>query len=117
MIMMILMFAFDDDDDGDGDDDDYRLVVAMEFSGLSLNVSNLGGDVYLNFFLTSLAEIVGFLLCIPLLNRVGRKPVYVLSLLSGGIALVLTILPILYGSSGEKLLNITIRRANRSLNN
>lgn len=111
MIMMILMFAFDDDDD------DYRLVVAMEFSGLSLNVSNLGGDVYLNFFLTSLAEIVGFLLCIPLLNRVGRKPVYVLSLLSGGIALVLTILPILYGSSGEKLLNITIRRANRSLNN
>lgn len=75
------------------------LVVAMEFSGLSLNVSNLGGDVYLNFFLTSLAEIVGFLLCIPLLNRVGRKPVYVVSLLSGGIALVLTIFPILYGSS------------------
>lgn len=71
----------------------------MEFSGLSLNVSNLGGDVYLNFFLTSLAEIVGFLLCIPLLNRVGRKPVYVVSLLSGGIALVLTIFPILYGSS------------------
>jgi OCT family organic cation transporter-like MFS transporter 4/5 len=73
----------------------------MEFSGLSLNVSNLGGDVYLNFLLTSLAEIVGFLLCMPLLNRVGRKPVYIISLLSGGVALVLTIFPILYGSQGN----------------
>ncbi|XP_048766836.2 organic cation transporter protein-like [Ostrea edulis] len=74
------------------------LVVAMEFSGLSLNVSNLSGDVYLNFFLTSLAEILGFVICIPLLNRVGRKPVYISSLLFGGMALVLTTFPILYGS-------------------
>nr|XP_022288070.1 organic cation transporter protein-like [Crassostrea virginica] len=76
------------------------LVVACVFSGLSLNVSNLGGDVYLNFLLTSIAEIIGFLLCMPLLDRVGRKPVYIVSLLSGGIALVLTIFPILYGQPG-----------------
>ena len=75
--------------------------MACVFSGLSLNVSNLGGDVYLNFFLTSIAEIIGFLLCMPLLDRVGRKPVYIASLLSGGIALVLTIFPILYGQPGD----------------
>ena len=75
--------------------------MACVFSGLSLNVSNLGGDVYLNFFLTSIAEIIGFLLCMPLLDRVGRKPVYIVSLLSGGIALVLTIFPILYGQPGD----------------
>ena len=40
----------DDDDDDDDDDEDDRLVVACVFCGLSLNVSNLGGDVYLNFF-------------------------------------------------------------------
>ena len=91
----------DNDDDDDDDDDDDRLVVACVFSGLSLNVSNLGGDVYLNFFLTSIAEIIGFLLCMPLLDRVGRKPVYIVSLLSGGIALVLTIFPILYGQPGD----------------
>ena len=37
MMMMMMMMMF-------------RLVVACVFSGLSLNVSNLGGDVYLNFF-------------------------------------------------------------------
>lgn len=76
-----------------------RFVVGLVFLGLSWNVSNLGDDVFLNFFLTSIAQIVGFLLCIPLLNRVGRKPVFVVSLLTGGIALLLTIFPLLYGKS------------------
>lgn len=76
-------------------------MVALVFLGLSWNVNNLAGDVFLNFFLTSIAEIVGFLLCIPLLNHVGRKPVYVVSLLTGGFALLFTIFPVLYGSSGK----------------
>lgn len=77
-------------------------MVALVFLGLSWNVNNLAGDVFLNFFLTSIAEIVGFILCIPLLNRVGRKPVYVVSLLTGGVALLLTMVPVLLGSSGSK---------------
>ncbi|KAK3098265.1 hypothetical protein FSP39_017707 [Pinctada imbricata] len=72
------------------------LIVAMEFSGLSLNAGNLSGDVFLNFLLTSLAEVVGFCLCMALLNKVGRKPVYVGSLLIGGISLILTIFTTLY---------------------
>ncbi|XP_065926987.1 uncharacterized protein [Magallana gigas] len=75
-------------------------VVSLVFFGLSWNVSNLGDDVFLNFYLTSIAQIVGFLLCIPLLNGVGRKPVYVGSLFMGGVALLLTIFPVKYGSSG-----------------
>ncbi|XP_062619367.1 organic cation transporter protein-like [Saccostrea cucullata] len=82
------------------------LVINMEFSGLSLNVTNLGGNVYFNFFMTSVAEILGFLLCMPLLNRVGRKPVFVLSLLSGGVALVLTIFPILYGQKDQQWMTL-----------
>uniref|UniRef100_K1Q8B9 Solute carrier family 22 member 15 n=1 Tax=Magallana gigas TaxID=29159 RepID=K1Q8B9_MAGGI len=76
-----------------------RFVVSLVFFGLSWNVSNLGNDVFLNFYLTSIAQIVGFLLCIPLLNGVGRKPVYVGSLFMGGVALLLTIFPVKYGSS------------------
>ncbi|XP_052711905.1 uncharacterized protein LOC128186180 isoform X4 [Crassostrea angulata] len=76
-------------------------VVSLVFFGLSWNVSNLGDDVFLNFYLTSIAQIVGFLLCIPLLNGVGRKPVYVGSLFMGGVALLLTIFPVKYGSSGK----------------
>lgn len=78
-----------------------RFVVALVFLGLSWNVNNLAGDVFLNFFLTSIAEIVGFLLCIPLLDRVGRKPVYVVSLFMGGFALLLTMVPVLLGSPGK----------------
>ena len=96
-----MTLIYDDDDDDDYDDDD-RLVVACVFSGLSLNVSNLGGDVYLNFLLTSIAEIAGFLICMPLLYWLGRKPVYIASLLTGGIALVLTIFPFLYATPGKK---------------
>lgn len=76
-------------------------MVSLVFFGLSWNVSNLGDDVFLNFYLTSIAQIVGFLLCIPLLNGVGRKPVYVGSLFMGGVALLLTIFPVKYGSSGK----------------
>lgn len=83
-------------------------VVTLVFLGLSWNVSNLGDDVFLNFFLTSIAQIVGFLLCFPLLNRVGRKPVYVVSLFTGGIALLLTIFPLLYGSSDIEWMTISL---------
>lgn len=83
-------------------------VVTLVFLGLSWNVSNLGDDVFLNFFLTSIAQIVGFLLCFPLLNCVGRKPVYVVSLFTGGIALLLTIFPLLYGSSDIEWMTISL---------
>lgn len=83
-------------------------VVSLVFFGLSWNVSNLGDDVFLNFFLTSIAQIVGFLLCIPLLNRVGRKPVYVGSLFMGGVALLLTIFPVKYGSSDIELMTTSL---------
>lgn len=79
-------------------------MVALVFLGLSLNVNYLAGDIFLNFFLTSIAEIAGFIICTVLLNFIGRKPVYLISLLAGGVPLVLTIFPILYGSSGKRLL-------------
>ena len=40
----------------------YRFVNALVFFGMSLNVGNLAGDMYLNFFILSLVEIPGALL-------------------------------------------------------
>ena len=78
-----------------------RMVVSMLFFGLSLNVGNLGGDIYINFFLSSLAEVVGYSAPLVALRCLGRKPVYVTSLLLGGAACILTIFPVLYGNASK----------------
>ncbi|XP_078309925.1 organic cation transporter protein-like isoform X2 [Crassostrea virginica] len=75
------------------------MVVSMLFFGLSLNVGSLGGDIYINFFLSSLAEVVGYSAPLVALRCLGRKPVYVTSLLLGGAACILTIFPVLYGNA------------------
>eukprot|EP00095_Tigriopus_kingsejongensis_P010110 maker-scaffold152_size304267-snap-gene-1.15 protein:Tk10110 transcript:maker-scaffold152_size304267-snap-gene-1.15-mRNA-1 annotation:"organic cation transporter protein" len=51
------------------------IVTSMCFFGLSFNSVNLGGDMYLNFILTSLIEIPSYLFCILVLDHLGRKPV------------------------------------------
>lgn len=79
----------------------YRMVVSMLFFGLALNVGNLGGDIYMNFFLSSLAEVVGYSTPLLALKCLGRKPVYVGSLLLGGAACILTIFPVLYGDTSK----------------
>ncbi|KAL1537894.1 Organic cation/carnitine transporter 4 [Salvia divinorum] len=56
------------------------LAVAVNFFcsvvyyGLSLNVVNLGTNLYLNVFLNSVAEMPAFFLTAVLLDRFGRKP-------------------------------------------
>ena len=81
------------------------MVVSMVFYGLGLNVGNLAGDIYINFFLSSCAEMIGFVLPLIFLNRIGRKPVYTGGILVGGVACLLTIFVVLYGSIGELFLN------------
>ena len=44
----------------------------MVYYGLSLNVGNIGGSVYLNNFLSSLAELVGYFVALAGLDRLGR---------------------------------------------
>ena len=39
-----------------------RFVNALVFFGISLNVGNLAGDIYLNFFILSIVELPGGLL-------------------------------------------------------
>ncbi|XAR67496.1 hypothetical protein NMG60_11002273 [Bertholletia excelsa] len=49
-------------------------VCAVVYYGLSLNVVNLGTNLYFNVFLNAVAEMPAFLLTALLLDRFGRKP-------------------------------------------
>jgi OCT family organic cation transporter-like MFS transporter 4/5 len=74
----------------------YRMVVCLGYYGLAFNISDLGSDLYLNFMLQSVVELPAIIICVLLLDRVGRKPVMAGSMLIGGFALVGTIFTLIY---------------------
>lgn len=47
----------------------FRFVNAVVFFGINLNAKNLGGDLYLNFFILCIIELPGAMLCWYLLGR------------------------------------------------
>ncbi|KAF5949237.1 hypothetical protein HYC85_011230 [Camellia sinensis] len=51
-----------------------NFLCSVVYYGLSLNVVNLGTNLYLNVFLNAVAEMPAFLLTALLLDRFGRKP-------------------------------------------
>ncbi|GMP52665.1 hypothetical protein CsSME_00018390 [Camellia sinensis var. sinensis] len=51
-----------------------NFLCSVVYYGLSLNVVNLGTNLYLNVFLNAVAEMPAFLLTALLLDRYGRKP-------------------------------------------
>ncbi|ESO84074.1 hypothetical protein LOTGIDRAFT_108247 [Lottia gigantea] len=84
------------------------MVVSMVYYGLGLNVSNLGGDIYVNFTIANIVELVAYFLCLLLLDRMGRKALHCTSMLLGGIACLCTIFPVIYGNSSHEWITITL---------
>jgi len=68
------------------------LIVAMVYYGLSLNSKNLGGDRYLNGFLSGFVEVPAVVVIIPLLARLGRVKCYSGTFIAGGICCCLVAL-------------------------
>ncbi|XP_021380062.1 organic cation transporter protein-like [Mizuhopecten yessoensis] len=71
-------------------------MVTMAYYGLSLNSGNLGGNFYLNFFLSGLVEFPAYTLVLLLVDRVGRKRLHCISMIMGGMFCLSTIFPILF---------------------
>ena len=63
----------------------------MVYYGLSLGVSDLGGDIYLNTVISGLVEFPGFFLCIVTMNRIGRRWPLGVMMIASGVLLVLVI--------------------------
>ncbi|GFN90126.1 organic cation transporter protein [Plakobranchus ocellatus] len=85
-------------------------VVVMVYYGLTLNVGSLGGNIYLNFFLSGAVECLANVVTIYALPRLGRKQFHCFSMLLGGLANVSFLVPTLVG--GDNILWVGIVLSN-----
>jgi len=65
-----------------------RFVNSFVFYGLSLSATSLGGNDYLDFFVSGLVEVPAYLLCLVTLSRFGRPRPLSASLGFAGLVLV-----------------------------
>ncbi|CAL1531633.1 unnamed protein product [Lymnaea stagnalis] len=72
-------------------------VCSLTYYGLSLNVGQLSGDIYLNFCLMAVFEIVASLIIMAAMGRFGRKVLYCSLLNLGAVSCILTLFPVLFG--------------------
>ncbi|MED6136080.1 Organic cation/carnitine transporter 4 [Stylosanthes scabra] len=61
-----------------------NFVCSVVYYGLSLNVVNLGKNLYLNVILNAIAEMPAFMLTALFLDRLGRKPLTIITLWFSG---------------------------------
>ncbi|KAI0229437.1 Organic cation transporter protein [Lamellibrachia satsuma] len=61
-------------------------VTSMVYYGLSLGVNLIGGNIFLNSFLSGGIEIPCYILVIPIMNKLGRRWTTVGSLIAAGIS-------------------------------
>ncbi|KAI8483011.1 hypothetical protein Bbelb_393110 [Branchiostoma belcheri] len=63
-------------------------VVTILYYGLSLGTSDLAGDDYVNFFLSGVVEVPGYLSSCVVIERFGRRVPHMLYMVVGGVACV-----------------------------
>ncbi|KAK7476039.1 hypothetical protein BaRGS_00032746 [Batillaria attramentaria] len=56
-------------------------VIMLVYYGLTLNITNLSGDIFINFTLNVILEIVSYGIPYFLVDRIGRRPVYCASMI------------------------------------
>lgn len=76
------------------------LAVNLTYYGIGLNIGILGGNIYVNFAISTVMELIGVTFPLFTLNKIGRKKMHVTSLLIGGTACLSTIFTSLYASEG-----------------
>ena len=75
----------------------------MAYYGLSFLTEDLGSDPYLAFFISGAVEIPAYIICLLLLNRIGRKWLTSIFMVIGGAAL-LCALPVPNGKYANNLI-------------
>ncbi|KAJ8314449.1 hypothetical protein KUTeg_006599 [Tegillarca granosa] len=79
----------------------WQIVISMVYYGVTMHTGDLGGDFYLNFFILAVIEYPGRVLTIALLDRLGRKKLHCLCMLTGGFACLGTIFSVTFGGDGK----------------
>ena len=62
----------------------------MVYYGLSLNSAKLAGNPYLNFLLTGLVELPSLTVVMLLIDRIGRRKLFMAFMLLAGVACIST---------------------------
>ena len=53
-------------------------MVALVYYGIGMSTTQLGGDIFVNFILAAIGEILGYCYNIAVMDFWGRKPTMVL---------------------------------------
>ncbi len=61
------------------------IVVTIGYYGISLGIGDIGSDVFINFLLVSLIEIPSYAFVLLTMDHLGRKTLYVCSVLLTGV--------------------------------
>ena len=62
------------------------IVKLIVYYGISLNVSDLGGDLYWSAFWSGLVEFPAYLFCMAIFRYVGRRPLLIWTMIIAGIS-------------------------------
>ncbi|CAE1142013.1 SLC22A4_5 [Acanthosepion pharaonis] len=71
-------------------------VVSFAYYGMVLHTEHLSGNIFLNFLFGALVEIPAYLMCVVLLDRIGRKKLYIAFMAIGGICGIMIIFSLMY---------------------
>ncbi|KAK7108499.1 organic cation transporter protein-like isoform X2 [Littorina saxatilis] len=74
------------------------LIVLCNY-GLSYNVTNMSGDIFLNYTVLNLVEFISLFLFFFLIERIGRRHFLLASIGTGGVVCLAAILPTVLGGS------------------
>ncbi|KAK7107667.1 hypothetical protein V1264_015553 [Littorina saxatilis] len=84
------------------------VVNSLTYYGLSWNVGTLGGSVYVNFLLSGVVELVSFVFCVLLLDRIGRRPLNCGLMMVAGVTCTATVFPVLYAGPDLQWLTVVL---------
>lgn len=83
-------------------------ALNLTYYGISMNVAKFGGNIYVNFAISSLAEMIGTILCVLIGDRWGRKYPFCSTMIVGGITCICTIFTSLYADDSLSWLTTTL---------
>ena len=73
-----------------------RFALNLTYYGITMNVAKFGGNIFVNFAISSLTEIVGITVCVMIGDRLGRTCLSCSTMILAGIICICTILTSLY---------------------
>ncbi|XP_012941248.1 organic cation transporter protein [Aplysia californica] len=83
-------------------------TVNVLYYGLSLNLENLSGSLYLNFLISLSVEVAGFAFCYVLLDRAGRKALMIGCMFVGSLACLCVTFPVVFGNADQQWIVTTL---------